>query len=71
MDIKIIDVTENKKTSEMRVGQVGVSKNGFIIMRTHDGFFDIRNPNVTWPTDFDVGVRLLPKGTVIQMTLGN
>jgi len=73
-DPKLIDM------SKMEIGQVGILMtdvhypqryNGAVILRTYEGFIDLRDPSCTWRS-MGVGVymvKLLPKGTKITLTL--
>lgn len=62
-------------TGDMVVGDIavitemGCSQQGEIILRYWDGFVSLSSPKNNWGAVTDVEVRILPKGTVVTLTV--
>ncbi len=73
MNYKIEKVEDERLRSleaySTEIGDVMEATDGEILLHTFEGFVSLNNPRLTWSKDLCSEVRLLPKGTILKITI--
>jgi hypothetical protein len=56
--------------NELQIGQIGVTKDGRILLRTYTNVTDLSDPQTTWSNSCHApDVRILPAGSTLKLTV--
>lgn len=70
---KTISLIDNKPlitVQNLKMGDIGVHKDGWHVLRTYDGFVQLEDPNCTWEdsAQFEL-TEILKKGDSVLLTI--